>query len=127
MPVRSLNSSVLKWPSDKDVLAALINWVEAVSKSRNDIVRIGYFGSYAKGNWGVGSDLDLIIVLHSSTLPFARRAAEWDLSGIPVPVDLFVYTVDEFESLRQSSTRFGREVLNGVVWIYAVENSEDRR
>jgi predicted nucleotidyltransferase len=37
-----------------------------------EVVRVGYFGSYARGDWGVGSDLDLIIIVDRSDEPFAR-------------------------------------------------------
>ena len=73
MPVRSLSSSVLKWPDGKTVEHAIKLWAEKVSQNRKDVLRIGYFGSYARGNWGVGSDLDVIIVLESSEEPFERR------------------------------------------------------
>ena len=62
MPVRSLNSSVLKWPDRATVVAALHRWVEHAVLGRDDVLRIGYFGSYARGDAGVGSDLDLVIV-----------------------------------------------------------------
>ncbi len=61
MPVRSLNSSVLKWPSRKTVDRAVRSWTAEQVQQRPEIVRLGYFGSYARGDWGVGSDLDLIV------------------------------------------------------------------
>ena len=57
MPVRSLSSSVLKWPNKKSVDFAVRSWAEKISEERNDVQKIGYFGSYARGDWGVGSDL----------------------------------------------------------------------
>lgn len=48
MPVRSLNSSVLKWPDLNDVLSSLDKWAKRVLLIRTDIVKIGYFGSYAR-------------------------------------------------------------------------------
>ncbi|MBI2230108.1 MAG: nucleotidyltransferase domain-containing protein, partial [Deltaproteobacteria bacterium] len=65
------------------------------------VVRIGYFGSYARGDWGVGSDLDLVIVVESSNQPFERRSVDWDTTDLPVPVDALVYTQDEWEILGQ--------------------------
>ena len=70
MPVRSLTSPVLKWPDAQTVLKALKRWVEKVNQIRRpDIVRLGYFGSYARGDWGVGSDLDLVIIVENSDEP----------------------------------------------------------
>lgn len=42
----------------------------------------------ARGDAGVGSDLDLEAVVEQSALPFERRAVEWDLQSLPVPGDL---------------------------------------
>ena len=92
MPTRSLRSSVLKWPDRASVLASLAEWCERVKQARKDAVRIGYFGSYAAGNEGVGSDLDLIVVIEKSDLPRYKRITEWDTSEIPVPVDLLIFT-----------------------------------
>jgi hypothetical protein len=117
MPVRSLSSSVLKWPDRQTVDAAVRRWAEETARGRRDILRIGYFGSYARGDWGVGSDLDLVMVVETSDEPFERRSAEWDTAGLPVPTDLLVYTRREWESLPQD-TRFGRVLRTETVWIY---------
>ncbi len=117
MPVRSLNSSVLRWPDRQTVEAALRRWVEAALSRRKDVLRVGYFGSYARGDWGVGSDLDLIVVVDESAKPFAERAAEWDTSVLPVPVDLWVYTRAEWEALDPNG-RFRKTVDREAVWVY---------
>ena len=63
MPVRSLNTPVLKWPDKNTVDQAVRSWSIEQALRRPELKRIGYFGSYARGDWGVGSDLDLIAVL----------------------------------------------------------------
>lgn len=90
MPVRSLNSSVLKWPSRKAVDQAVRAWTVEQARERPEILRLGYFGSYARGDWGVGSDQDLIAIVNEISEPFARRALKWDLNGLPVPAELIV-------------------------------------
>jgi uncharacterized protein len=118
MPVRSLNSSVLKWPDPEVVRAALLNWVKQVVASNDGMLRIGYVGSYARGDWGVGSDLDLVVVVASSSLPFTNRSSEWDVTALPVPVDLRIYTEQEWQALMQSRSRFSRVILQEAVWVY---------
>ncbi len=116
MPVRSLNSSVLKWPDAKTVDAALRRWVEESAQGRRDVLKIGYFGSYARGDWGVGSDLDIIIILENSELPFEKRSTEWSVTELPVPADVLVYTAEEWQSLRKG--RFYQTVMQEAVWVY---------
>jgi predicted nucleotidyltransferase len=117
MPVRSLGSSVLTWPDARTVDAAVRDWARRAARERGDVVRVGYFGSYARGDWGVGSDLDLVVVVERSDVPFERRAAGWDITGLPVPADVLVYTRDEWQSLDRSA-RFSRALAREAVWVY---------
>lgn len=118
MPVRSLSSSVLKWADAKTVDAAARRWAEKVVQDKKDVLKIGYFGSYARGDWGVGSDLDLIIIVESCGQPFLRRSTEWDVTELPVPADVLVYTEEEWQSI--IGERFHQTVMQEAVWIYRV-------
>jgi predicted nucleotidyltransferase len=80
-------------------------------------MRLGYFGSLAVGTFGVGSDLDIVAILRDSPVPFERRAVDWDVTLLPVAVDLLVYTQSEWQALTSSGTRFGRMLAEEVVWI----------
>ena len=117
MPVRSLSSSVLKWPDAQMVDQAVRRWAEKIAQQRQDVVRIGYFGSYARGDWGVGSDLDLVILVERSDQPFERRAAKLDMIELPVPADVLIYTEGEWQSLDQHR-RFYQMLSEETVWVY---------
>lgn len=117
MPVRSLNSSVLRWPDAEAVNTAPRTWARDAAARRDDVLRIGYFGSYAKGRWGVGSDLDIVVIVEHSDLPFERRAAvDWDTTSLPVPADVLVYTQAEWNRA-DFNTRFRRELEHEAVWV----------
>ncbi len=118
MPVRSLNSSVFKWPNRRQVDQAVRDWVKAVTISRPEILRIGYFGSYARGDWGVGSDLDLVAIIDHSAEPFERRSLHWNLNELPVPADILVYTLDEWERLQNEDGLFARTIKRDTIWVY---------
>jgi predicted nucleotidyltransferase len=122
MPVRSLSSSVLKWPDAQTVDQAVRRWSEKIAQQQQDVRRIGYFGSYARGDWGVGSDLDLVIVVERSDQPFERRAAKWDMIELPVPADVLIYTEEEWQSLG-SKQRLSRTVMKETVWVYVRSTS----
>ena len=95
MPVRSLGSSVFKWPDAQTVERALRRWAQEAAATKAGVRRIGYFGSYARGDWGFGSDLDVIVVVATSDKAFERRASDWDLTELPVPADVLIYTEDD--------------------------------
>jgi uncharacterized protein len=93
MPVKSLNSSVLKWPDKTRVAEAARIWAREQKRLHPELVRLGYFGSYARGDWGVGSDL--VAIVTGSSAPFGRRSLDWNLEQLPVPAEILVYTRDE--------------------------------
>jgi len=80
-------------------------------------------GSYARGDWGVGSDLDLVLVVRQSSEPFHRRGLAFGLDSLPVPADLLVYTEEEFERLLEAGTRFAETLKRETVWVYDAAGS----
>jgi predicted nucleotidyltransferase len=74
-------------------------WAEDLTRAETGVVAVGYFGSYARGDWGVGSDLDVVVIVEHSPEPFERRAAPLDATQLPVPADVLVYTRAEWEKL----------------------------
>jgi predicted nucleotidyltransferase len=121
MPVRSLSSSVIKWPDLEAVRGAVALWAKEEVPKHPGLIRLGYFGSYARGEWGVGSDLDLIAIVDDSPDAFERRNLSWSLTSLPVPSDLLVYTLTEWESLEKTGSRFARTLSGETVWIYVTE------
>ncbi len=118
MPVRSLNSSVFKWPDRRTVHDAAAAWAASIAERLQGLIRLGYFGSYARGDWGVGSDLDLIAIVIDSEEPFERRSLTWDLNSLPVPAELLVYTLKEWKSLQKETNRFARTLEQETIWLY---------
>jgi predicted nucleotidyltransferase len=116
MPVRSLTSPVFKWPEPQSVIQALRQWVENLVNVRGDIVQVGYFGSYARGDWGVGSDLDLVIIVDHIDEPFEMRPSRFDTLELPVPVDILIYTLEEWKL--NYSQKFFQTLENDAVWVY---------
>lgn len=117
MPVRSLSSSVLKWPDPARVERELRAWAEREHEQRPELLRLGYFGSYARGDAGVGSDLDLVAVVQESVEAFQRRSIGWDLGPLPVPAEIIVYTKQEWDNLLAEGGRFATMLRDEVVWI----------
>ena len=117
MPVRSLNSSVLVWPDRDRVDRAVRQWAAAVAARHPELRRLGYFGSYARGDWGVGSDLDLVAVVTATDEPFERRALAWDLTSLPVPAEILTYTEKEWRALEAENGRFVRTLTQEAVWV----------
>ena len=64
------------------------------------------FGSVPAGEAGPWSDLDLVLVAQSNR-PFVERPLDFpELFEMGMPVDLLVYTAEEFAELEKSSGGF---------------------
>ena len=118
MPVRSLSSSVLRWPDRSAVVGALRAWAKKEAARHSGLLRLGYYGSYARGDDGVGSDVDLVAVVKDSSVSFERRPLAWDLMDLPVPADLGVYTLAEWERLLSEESRFAKVIEREAVWLF---------
>lgn len=116
MPVRSLNSAVFKWPDPETVLTAARAWAGALRARDPLVARVGCIGSYARGDWGVGSDLDVVVILSRTELSSRERYFRYYPDGLPVPADLWVYTQAEWDQLAadspQLASRLRTEMLD---------------
>ena len=118
MPVRSLSSSVFKWPKPPTVIRALKSWVDGIVRQRSDIIGVAYFGSYAHHRSGVGSDLDVLMIVEQSERPFWERALEFDTLSLPVPAEVVVYSRDEWQGAAAETSGFFHAIRRDAVWVY---------
>jgi hypothetical protein len=66
----------------------------------------------------VGSDVDILILLEDTALPFERRGTLWDITSLPVPAETHTYTRAEWAAIASHHRRFYREATRDVVWVY---------
>lgn len=100
-------------------------WARDAAKSHPELLRLGYFGSYARGDWGVGSDLDLVAIVKSSQEPFELRTVSCNTLSLLVPAELLIYTTDEWQRLQHS--RFGNTFARETLWVYESREHRDER
>jgi predicted nucleotidyltransferase len=60
-------------------------------------------GSYARGDWGVGSDLDVIVVIADTVMSLIERRRNYEPGTFPVDVDISVYTQREWDLVQSRS------------------------
>jgi predicted nucleotidyltransferase len=79
------------------------------------------FGSFAYGQPGPDSDLDLLVVVADSDMSFYERSAlaYRALRGIGVPIDVQVYTREEFDRRSALAVSFERTVKTKGHVLYA--------
>ena len=81
--------------------------------------KIFLFGSYASGTPDRDSDLDLLII-QNSKLPRHKRVFEIrkSLIGSMIPLDIIVYTPEEFESEKEVRFSFINSAIKSSKLLY---------
>lgn len=97
---------------NKDEIISLI--VERVKPLKPKMVIL--FGSHARGEADKYSDVDLIVVAETDLKFIDRIGKLLELLNLPMAVDGFVYTPDEFENMVKSGNPFIQKAIEeGVV------------
>jgi uncharacterized protein len=114
MPVTSSRSSLKRWPTAEAVLAAGAAWALRMAELQPRVVAVGCIGSYARGEAGFGSDLDLVVVRRDGApLPELLGA---DVAALPVPADVLHYTETELARVLAKGGRMARVLAEEARW-----------
>jgi len=85
---------------DQEVIDAVRSYIGKLIKAGYPIKSAVLFGSRARGDWLVTSDVDLLVIIPNTQQGFIERIVEfsrfWD--G-PWALDVFPYTIDEVRRL----------------------------
>lgn len=119
MPQPSSNGSVLRWPSSAHVLEQAAQWARRQAAAHPELEAVGIFGSYGRGDAGVGSDLDLLLVLQQCELPIWERLRVWDTADLPLATDLLIYSRWEWESLPEWNPKLAATLEHDLRWLIA--------
>jgi predicted nucleotidyltransferase len=96
-------------------------------KERDRTLAIGIFGSYAVGRAGAGSDLDLFVIKDSAQRPDERRLAiRRLLFSVLHPLDIHVFTPDEFENTAHESLSFAWVIARQARLYHWTEEARQR-
>ncbi len=121
-PRPSLSSVVIKSADRVRIEQAVKNYAARLRAEHPEVERIIWFGSWVTGLPRPGSDVDLCLILSSSDKPIRERVADFLPVGFPVGIDLFIYTREEFERLKEERPGWykvicsGREVFSSMVF-----------
>jgi uncharacterized protein len=106
MPITSSRSSLKRWPSPEQVLRSAEAWAWRLASTTPTVIAVGCIGSYARGDAGVGSDLDLVVVrADDAPVPDLLGA---DVDALPVPADVLHYTTSQFARVLAEDGRMAR-------------------
>lgn len=119
MPEPSWSGLVLRWPAAAEVLEQASQWAAQQRQQSPDLLAVGVFGSYGRGEAGVGSDLDLVLILRECPEPIWQRLRRWPTHTLPLATDLLVYSLSEWRSLPQWNPRLAQALQEDTRWLEA--------
>lgn len=118
MPVRSLTPSLLRWPEPEQILNQVRLWAAQVAAEHPGLQRVALFGSYGRGDAGVGSDLDLLLIDTGSSGPQHQRLLAWPLAELPLSCDALVLTPTEHAELLASGSAMAAALQRDSRWLW---------
>ncbi|KKU94157.1 MAG: polymerase beta domain protein region protein [Candidatus Jorgensenbacteria bacterium GW2011_GWA1_48_13] len=83
---------------------------------RGDVLKIILFGSQVRGEEDEWSDLDLIVIRNTEER-FVERLSKTPI--LPQSADIFVYTPEEFERMKEGENQFILSALQGAKVVYS--------
>jgi uncharacterized protein len=73
---------------------------------------VGVFGSYARGDAGVGSDLDFVVIMRDGAGPRL-----FDVTPLPVPADVVVLEDAAWQRMSVEAIGIARTIAREAVWL----------
>ena len=92
-------------------------WAQHNAAVNPDREAVGLFGSYGLGDAGVGSDLDLLLILSQCDLPIWERLRRWDTAYLPLATDVLVYSRAEEDALQIWKPAFAAVLARDLRWL----------
>jgi predicted nucleotidyltransferase len=119
MPGKSSTSARRKSRRENNSVQALRDSVKKNMLRFPEVTKVLLFGSRARGDWGLRSDADVLVILKESQHRrfFDRIPRLLDLfSEVEYPVDIFPYTEVEFQRMQKQGNKLVlRAVKEGIV------------
>jgi uncharacterized protein len=83
----------------EQILKALKNLIQEWTQQHPELEQVILFGSFARGDYFPGSDVDVLLILEKSDQPVLNRIREFLPTHFPVDIDIFPYTRDEIQRI----------------------------
>jgi len=106
----------------EEVFERIARYKEKVARELNP-KRIILFGSFARGDFNEGSDVDLIVISDWRQDFLDRIKVLLDMNEFGLPLEAIGYTEDEFEQMTREGNRFIAEVIATGKIIYSEQEA----
>lgn len=122
MPERSSNSAEVKvFKIDRDSVIKKVKDYAASLVADGLAKTIILFGSFARGDYGPFSDVDLLIIVEKTEKKPAERILPYLNPSLPFDVEPRVLTEQEFLEMARNKRMFVKEILENGVFLVGDE------
>jgi len=99
-----MNGVRVRFLNRDEIFPRLVASAKELLALKPDVMEVSLFGSLVQGNYAPGSDADVYILLREDARKFTDRIPEFlgHFSKIGLPVEVFPYTLEEIEKMRDS-------------------------
>ena len=118
-----LSSARPRFANKHEILEIARQTAFRIAREHPEVVKILVFGSFAREDYGVRSDLDLLIVLKNSDQSPGDRLAEFLRCAPKYPTDMVVLTQAELEARLAAGEPFIRRGLSEGILVYRAEQN----
>ncbi len=103
----------------EEILAVARETARRIGAAHPEVLKVLLFGSFARGDYGTRSDLDLLVILRESAKPARDRIADILQLASTYPTDVFPLTEAEIESRLEEGDPFLRRAIGEGVVLYS--------
>lgn len=107
-------SARVRYAEPEPIRKAVRDYARDIRGGHPEVRSIRWFGSWVRGDAGVGSDVDLCIIVDRSDKSRRDRMMDFLPRVFPVGIDLFVYTPAEFDALRTEHPSMRKAIDSGL-------------
>lgn len=106
--------------NNEEAISRLKSWAESLSRNKN-VLGVILFGSLVKREATPASDADIVILLRESKEKFDDRIPRFIPEKIGLSVDVFPYTIEEFQSSLNENWGIAKEALDHGILLYGIQ------
>ena len=116
---KSSNSVKIRYqPTKKQIITWINNIATKITESYH-IVHLSLFGSYVKNNYGIGSDVDLLIVHNDAKLTFEKVLTIALEVSPQIDWEIHLYHLNDFKKMLKNKNRFITTIFNNNMEFYS--------
>ena len=109
------NSAGPRFVDRNEILIVAREAARRIAARHQGVKRVLLFGSFARGDYGVRSDLDLLVILNNADKQVHERLADFLEDAPDYPTDMLVYTEHELQCrLAEENSFLGRAMREAI-------------